>query len=552
MLRSQKSLSTVGRRGIKTAHKELKFSNSARIAVLRGAGKVYDAVSVTLGPKGRTVLMEQKYNFPKITKDGYSIAQELTFADKFENMGCQLLKDVTNKSNLESGDGTTTSTVLAYNILSNSLRHVSTGANPTEIRAGVQLGIEKTIEYLESQKQSITSSNQLKQIAVVSSNGDEKLGDLIAKAVEEVGKDGIVTIESGNKLEDELVISKGLRFDQGFLNPNFGDISKPSSKIELQNPLILLYQGELRNSQDILPALSHAQRAKRPLLIITEALTGDALAITVLNKIRGQVQVVAVRAPGYGEHRAEYFADLEAATGSKILNPETGEVASSATKEVFGSSGSAVISPKETIIVNGKGDSAKVEERIELIKAKLEDASVSTSDAEQLKLRLAKLKGGAAVIRPGGVTHFEVKEKKDRLDDSLNSTYSALKTGFLPGGGVALMKAGIELGKTEFGDISFDTKRGVDIVKKALGTPFNKILANSGIEGDRLKAQLEGKSFSHGVNAQTGELVDMYEAGIIDPFSTIKNALVNSSGVTTLLSTTEVAITSVLGEKEGF
>jgi len=552
MLRLPKSSAALGRRGIKTVHKDLKFSNSARIAVLKGAEKVYNAVSVTLGPKGRNVLMEQTYNFPKITKDGYSIAQELTFSNKYENMGCQLLKDVTNKSNIESGDGTTTSTVLAYNIFSNSLRHVSTGANPTEIRTGVQLAINKVIEYLENQKQTVTSSEQMKQIAIVSSNGDEKLGGLIAEAVKEVGKDGIVTIESGNTLEDELRVSKGLRFDQGFINPNFGDVSRPSSKVELQNPLILLYKGDLKSSQDILPALSHSQRTKRPLLLITENLSGDALAIAVLNKIRGQIQMVAVKAPGYGEHREEYFKDLEAATGSKLLDPDTGEVASTATKHHFGSAASVVVSPKETIIIDGKGEKEIIDERINNIKTKLQDPKTSFSDSEQLKSRLAKLKGGAAVIRPGGVTHFEVKEKKDRLDDALSSTYSALKSGFLPGGGVALLKASSELEKADFGDISFDTKRGVDIVKKALSTPFNKILSNSGIEGDHLKGQLYSKGFSHGINAQTGELVDMYEAGIIDPFSTIKSALTNASGVTSLLSTTEVAITSVLGEKEGF
>ncbi|CAM9011406.1 unnamed protein product [Wickerhamomyces anomalus] len=513
MLRFQKSSAALGRRGIKTIHKDLKFSNSARIAVLRGAEKVYNAVSVTLGPKGRNVLMEQKYNFPKITKDGYSIAQELTFNNRFENMGCQLIKDVTNKSNLESGDGTTTSTVLAYNILNSSLRHVSVGANPTEIRNGVQLAINKVIEYLESQKQSITSSTQMKQIAVVSSNGDEELGGLIAEAIEQVGKDGIVTIENGNKLENDLVVSKGLRFDQGFINPQFGDVSKPSSKVEYENPLILLYKGELKNSQDILPPLNHAQRSKRPLLIIAEGLTGDALAISILNKLRGQVEVVAVKAPGYGEHRAQYFQDLEAATGSKILDPETGDVASTATKEVFGSAGSIVISPKETIIIDGKGEKAKIDERIEQIETKLNDPATSFSDSEQLQKRLSKLKGGAAIIKPG---------------------------------------ASVELNNADFGNVSFDTKRGIDIVKKSLASPFNKILSNSGLEGDQLKGKLEGKAFSYGINAQTGELVDLYEAGIIDPFSTIKGALVNASGVTSLLSTTEVAIASVLGEKEGF
>lgn len=552
MLRFQKPSAALGRRGIKTIHKDLKFSNSARIAVLRGAEKVYNAVSVTLGPKGRNVLMEQKYNFPKITKDGYSIAQELTFNNRFENMGCQLIKDVTNKSNLESGDGTTTSTVLAYNILNSSLRHVSVGANPTEIRNGVQLAINKVIEYLESQKQSITSSTQMKQIAVVSSNGDEELGGLIAEAIEQVGKDGIVTIENGNKLENDLVVSKGLRFDQGFINPQFGDVSKPSSKVEYENPLILLYKGELKNSQDILPPLNHAQRSKRPLLIIAEGLTGDALAISILNKLRGQVEVVAVKAPGYGEHRAQYFQDLEASTGSKILDPETGDVASTATKEVFGSAGSIVISPKETIIIDGKGEKSKIDERIELIETKLNDPATSFSDSEQLQKRLSKLKGGAAIIKPGGATHFEVKEKKDRLDDALSSTKAALRSGFLPGGGVALLKASVELNNADFGNVSFDTKRGIDIVKKSLASPFNKILSNSGLEGDQLKGKLEGKAFSYGINAQTGELVDLYEAGIIDPFSTIKGALVNASGVTSLLSTTEVAIASVLGEKEGF
>ncbi|CCH46309.1 hypothetical protein BN7_5901 [Wickerhamomyces ciferrii] len=552
MLRAQKTLSLVGRRGIKTVHKELKFSNSARIAVLQGASKVYKAVSATLGPKGRNVLMEQKYNAPKITKDGYSIAQELSFEDRFENMGCQLLKDVTNRSNLESGDGTTTSTVLAYNILSNSLRHVSTGANPTEVRNGVQLAINKVIEFLETQKEEVTSNEQMKQIAVVSSNGDEKLGELIAQAVEQVGKDGIVTIESGNKLEDELIVSKGLRFDRGFIVPQFGNLSKPSSKVELENPLILLHKGELRNAQQILPTLSHAQRAKRSLLIITEDMIGDALAISILNKVRGQVNVIAVKAPGFGAHRDQYFLDLEAATGSKIVDTGAGDVASTATRHHFGSASSVTVSPNETTIIGGNGEQSKIDERIELIRNAIEDDKTSISDYDQLKIRLSKLTGGAAIIKPGGVTQFEVKEKKDRLDDALNSTYSALQSGFLPGGGVALLKASFHLKKQDFNNESFDTKLGINVVQSALASPFTKILENSGIESGHLKSKVDNGSFSFGVNAQTGELVDMYEDGIIDPYATIRSALTNASGVTSLLSTTEVAITSVLGEKEGF
>lgn len=533
-------------------HNEIKFSDSARLAVLKGASKLHDAVSVTLGPKGRTVLMEQKYAFPKITKDGYTIAQELSFQNKYENMGAQLLKDVTSKSNLESGDGTTTSTVLAFNILQEAIKNVATGANPTELRIGVQLAVEESLKFLNSQKREITSDDQLKQIAVISSNGDEELGGLIASAVNEVGKDGIISIESGNKVEDELIVQKGLRFNEGFIKPQFGDLQNPNSKVTLENPLIFLHKGELRNAQHILPALSHAQRESRPLLIITEGLEGDALAIAVLNKLRGQVNVIAVKAPGYGDSRVDYLGDLSSATGATLIDPEISEIPSSASSELFGSSSSVVISPKETLIINGKGSEESVGSRVAEIREQLENKKgLGVGDRDTLKERLAKLTSGAAVIKAGGVSQLIVKEKKDRLDDALSSTYSALQTGFVPGGGVALLKAGEHLKTVEFPNISFDTRLGVNIVRNSLSSPFNKILANSGIESGHIKSKLTG-SFSTGVNAQTGEVVDMYEAGIVDPFGSVKSALLNSSGVTSLLSSAEVAITNVLGEKEGF
>lgn len=549
MLKANKP--TVFSRGIKTIYKDLKFSNSARLAVLNGASKLHDAVSVTLGPKGRTVLMEQKYNFPKITKDGYTIAQELSFVDKYENMGAQLLKDVTSKSNLESGDGTTTSTVLAYNILKNAIQNVATGANPTEVRIGIQAAIDEVIKFLESNKKQISSNEELKQIAIISSNGDTELGEIIAKAVNEVGKDGIISVENGHKVVDELEIKKGLRFNEGFIKPAFGNISSEKAKVTLENPLILLHKGELRDAQHILPALSFAQQSSRPLLIVTEAMEGDALAIALLNKLRNQVHVVVVKAPGFGDARTEYLEDFSAATGATVLDPQVGEIASAASKELFGSSASAVIASKETVIIEGAGSKENVDSRIEAIRTKLEQKDIRIGERDSLKERLAKLTSGAAVIKVGGVSQFIVKEKKDRLDDALGATHSALQTGFLPGGGVALLKASEHLKSIKFDSLSFDAKLGISIVQSALTSPFDKILSNSGIEHGHIKSKLLD-SFSKGVNAQTGEIVDMYEAGIVDPMGSVKGALLNSAGVTSLLSSAEVAITNVLGEKEGF
>lgn len=539
-------------RGIKTVHNELKFGNDARLSILRGASKLHDAVAISLGPSGRNALIEQVYNMPKITKDGVSIAEDVGLSDKFESLGAELLKDITQKANSESGDGTTSSTVLAYVILNESIKKVSSGCDANAIRRGVMLATTAVVEHLESLKRPVTEGDELKQVAVISCNGDEKLGSLISDAIQEVGKDGIITVESGSKLVDELEVKRGLRFNEGFINANFGDVKNPSAKVELVNPLILLQKGELRNSQHILPALSHAQREGRPLLVIADDFGGDAMAIALLNKLRGQVNVVGVRPPGFGDARADYFGDLEAATGATLVDRDQGLVASTASKEVFGSASSVTISSTETVIVDGKGDPSRIAERVEIIRARLEDQSLAVGDRQQLNERLAKLTSGAAVVRVGGGSQLEVKEKKDRLDDALGSTYSALKGGIVPGGGIALYKASKVLDHLKADDISFDTKVGIEIVQKALSAPFERILSNGGLDLSSLKSKIADGDFSFGVNARTGEVVDMYEAGIVDPFNTVKSSLVNAAGVTSLLATTEVAIVRVLGNIEGF
>jgi chaperonin GroEL len=495
--------------------------------------------------------MEQKYNAPKITKDGVSIAEEVKISDRFEDLGAQLLKDITQKANSESGDGTTASTVLAYSILSEAIKRVSSGCDANDVRKGVLLATNKVVEYLETVKKEVSSGEELKQIAVVSCNGDEHLGSLISDAVEAVGKDGIISIEKGNKMVDELEVKKGIRFNEGFINPQFGNLKNPNTKVELENPLILLHRGDIKHSQHILPSLSHAQREGRPLLIISEGLYGDALAIALLNKLRGQVNVVAVRAPGFGDARIDYFHDLEAATGATLVDIETGVVASTATRQLFGGASSVTVSANETVIVGGKGDPEAVNERVEIMRHRLDQQDLSVGDREQMSERLAKLTSGAAVVRVGGGSQLEVKEKKDRLDDALGATYSALKNGFVPGGGVALFKASKALESMDTEGLSFDTKVGLQVVQKALAEPFNRILSNSGIDGSILLSRL-GTEFSIGVDARTGEVVDMYQAGIIDPFNTVKGSLTNAAGVTSLLATTEVAIIRVLGNIEGF
>lgn len=538
-------------RGIKTVHSELRFGNDARLAILRGASQLHAAVALSLGPGGRTALIQQKYNAPRITKDGVSIAEEIQLSDRFEDMGAQLLKDITQKANAESGDGTTSSTVLAYAILSESIKRVSSGCDSNELRKGVLLATSTVVEHLDSWKRPVENGEELKQVAVISCNGDEHLGSLISDALEAVGRDGIVSIEKGNKLIDELEVKKGLRFSEGFINAQFGDTKNPNSKITLDNPLILLQKGELRNAQHILPPLSHAQREGRPLLIVAEDLGGDALAVALLNKLRGQVQVVAVRSPGFGDARMDYFGDLEASTGATLVDKDQGMIASSATKHLFGSATSVTISPSETVIVGGKGTPEDISERIDTIKERLEDTGLAIGDRQQMSARLAKLTSGAAVVKVGGGSQFEVKEKKDRLEDALGATYSAVKGGIVPGGGVALYRAAKVLDELNQTELTFDTKVGVGIVQRALEAPFNRILANSGLDGARLRSKL-GDTFSCGIDAKTGEVVDMYEAGIIDPFNTVKSSLMNAAGVTSLLATTEVVVVKVLGNIEGF
>lgn len=561
------------RRGLKTLHNEVRFANEARMAVLQGAHELYKAVSVTLGPKGRNVLIEQKYNsVPKITKDGFSIAQELRLRDKYQDLGCQLLKRIASKSNNESGDGTTTSTVLAYSILSETLKHVATGANPQELRRGVELAVEAVVRFLGARKTAISGEDlaQIRSIALVSSNGDHSLAQLLTQALSQVGADGSVSIEAGKTIRDEIVVSKGMRFPNGYISSQFG--SAAGKKTTLVDPLVLLFKGDLSNAQHILPSLSYARRLKKPLLIVTQDLRGDALAITLLNKLKGQVDVVPVKIPGFGENRYEYLLDLEALTGATMVDPFVPEgvaegvahgrapVASAATRHVYGSASSVVVSATETIInKSSRIDESKIAERVEGIKQSLANPDLSVGDREQLYERLSKLTGASAIIRPGGTSTFEVKEKFDRLEDALSSTQIAIKGGILPGGGVALLKASLELANQHhlFANESFDTQLGVAIVKKALAAPFDKILANSGIDADPLKAQLlthgtSDRDFQAGIDARTAKLGDMYEMGIIDPFLTVKNSLINAAGVTTLLSTTEVAITTVEAEKEGF
>ncbi|KAH3679181.1 hypothetical protein WICMUC_001192 [Wickerhamomyces mucosus] len=558
--------STIFKRGIKTIHKEIKFRDDARLSILKGASKLYNAVSITLGPKGRNVLMEQKYNFPKITKDGYSIAQEIYTRDRFENMGIQLMKDIITKTNLQSGDGTTTTTVLSYEILKHSLKKVSVGCNPIEIRKGIEIGVQKVLEFLEAKKTNIEKSRndeELKNIATISCNGDTELGNLIYESIKTVGENGIVTIEENTKFTNELVLKSGLRFDKGYFHENFANNDIKTKKVELFKPLILLHRGSLISAQQILPALHYAKTQQRSLLIITDDLEGDAFAIASLNKLQRQVQLCVIKSPGFADYRFDNLNDLEILTNSTIVNSEIDEIASSAEPHFFGKDGvdSVIITNDETIIIN---DSSKINKdslkrRIEEVEAALKKPNISIGDKDHLKQRLLNLSidlNSTATIKVGGGSKFEIKEKKDRLDDALNSTYSALENGVLPGGGIALFKASHYLAELDRSDYTFDTQVGIKIVQDSIKSPCLKIIQNANFSNELsiiTKLSKHNNDFNKGVNIATGETgVDMIRNGVIDPYNTIKYSLTNAASITSLLATSQVAITSVLGEKEGF
>ncbi|EZF73729.1 hsp60-like protein [Trichophyton soudanense CBS 452.61] len=549
------------------AHKEIKFGVEGRASLLKGVDTLARAVTATLGPKGRNVLIESPYGSPKITKgmftvlesclssfvsvfanlnellDGVTVAKAVALEDKFENLGARLLQDVASKTNEVAGDGTTTATVLARAIFSETVKNVAAGCNPMDLRRGIQAAVQSVVEYLQANKRDITTTEEIAQVATISANGDTHVGKLISNAMEKVGKEGVITVKDGKTIDDELEVTEGMRFDRGYTSPYF--ITDPKTqKVEFEKPLILLSEKKISAVQDILPALEASTTLRRPLVIIAEDIDGEALAVCILNKLRGQLQVAAVKAPGFGDNRKSILGDIGILTNATVFTDELDMKLDKATPDMLGSTGSITITKEDTIILNGEGSKDAIAQRCEQIRGVIADPATSDYEKEKLQERLAKLSGGVAVIKVGGASEVEVGEKKDRVVDALNATRAAVEEGILPGGGTALLKASAN-GLAGVKPSNFDQQLGVSIVKSAITRPARTIVENAGLEGSVVVGKLTDEfasDFNRGFDSSKGEYVDMITSGIVDPLKVVRTALVDASGVASLLGTTEVAI----------
>ena len=530
------------------AHKEVKFSNDGRAAILKGVNLLANAVSVTLGPKGRNVIIEQPFGGPKITKDGVTVARAIELKDKYENLGARLVQDVASKTNEVAGDGTTTATVLARAIYAEGVKNVAAGCNPMDLRRGSQAAVDAVIKYLEANKREVTTSEEIAQVATISANGDKHVGSLIATAMEKVGKEGVITVKEGKTLEDEIEITEGMRFDRGYISPYFITDIK-TQKTEFEKPLVLLSEKKISALQDILPSLEAAVTMRRPLLIIAEDIDGEALAACILNKLRGQLQVCAVKAPGFGDNRKSILGDLAILTGGQVFSDDLDMKLERASPDMLGTTGSVTITKEDTIFLNGEGSKDAITARCEQIRSAMNDPSTSEYDRTKLQERLAKLSGGVAVIRVGGSSEVEVGEKKDRYDDALCATRAAVEEGIVHGGGVALLKAAKSLDSIT--TANFDQQLGVSIVRSALTRPARQIVENAGEEGSVVVGKLMENpgDFGFGYDASTGEYKDLIAAGVLDPFKVVRTALQDASGVASLLTTSECCIVEAPEEK---
>lgn len=482
--------------------------------------------------------------------DGVTVARAISLQDKFENLGAKLLQDVASKTNEVAGDGTTTATVLARAIFSETVKNVAAGCNPMDLRRGIQAAVDAVVEYLQQNKRNITSSEEIAQVATISANGDTHIGKLIANAMEKVGKEGVITVKEGKTMNDELEVTEGMRFDRGFISPYFITDAK-AQKVEFENPLILLSEKKISAVQDIIPALEISTQTRRPLVIVAEDIDGEALAVCILNKLRGQLQVAAVKAPGFGDNRKSILGDLAVLTNGTVFTDELGVKLEKATIDMLGSTGSITITKEDTIVLNGEGSKDAITQRCEQIRGVMSDPTTSDYEKEKLQERLAKLSGGVAVIKVGGSSEVEVGEKKDRFVDALNATRAAVEEGILPGGGTALLKASAQaLGTVK--SANFDQQLGISIIKNAITRPARTIVENAGLEGSVVVGKLTdeyAKDFNKGFDSSKGEYVDMIQAGILDPFKVVRTGLIDASGVASLLGTTEVAIVEAPEEK---
>jgi chaperonin GroEL len=525
--------------------KKILFGQEARNKVLKGVNILADTVKVTLGPRGRNVALEKSFGSPVITKDGVTVAKDIELEDKFENMGAQMVREVASKTADIAGDGTTTATVLAQAIFQEGHKFVTAGANPMELKRGIEKAVEAVVKDLESQSKKVGSKKEIEQVATISANNDSYIGQQIAEAMEKVGRDGVITVEEAKGMESSLDVVEGMQFDRGYLSPYFAT-NPEKMEADLAEALVLVFEKKISAMKPMLPLLEQVARAGRPLVIIAEDVEGEALATLVVNKIRGTLNIVAVKAPGFGDRRKEMLEDIAILTGGKVITEDLGLKLEAVTIADLGSAKKIIVTKENTTIVGGAGKPADIKGRVAQIRAQIENTS-SDYDKEKLQERLAKLAGGIAVIKVGAATETEMKEKKDRIDDALNATRAAVEEGIVAGGGVALLRAQATIDKLSLHD---DEKLGAQIVKKSLEAPLRIIAANAGVDASVVVNAIRNEKGDKGYNARTGEYVNMVEAGIIDPAKVARTALQNAASIAGLLLTTEAAVVEIPEEKK--
>jgi chaperonin GroEL len=528
------------------ASKEIRFSVDARDKMLHGIDVLTHAVRVTLGPKGRNVVLDKSYGAPRITKDGVTVAKEIELEDKFENMGAQMVREVASRTSDEAGDGTTTATVLAHAIVREGAKAVAAGMNPMDLKRGVNLAVAAVVADLQKNSKNVTSNDEIAQVGTISANGDAEIGRFIADAMKKVGNEGVITVEEAKSLETELEVVEGMQFDRGYISPYFVT-NADKMRVEMEDPYLLIYEKKLSALNELLPLLEAVVQTSKPLVVIAEEVEGEALATLVVNKLRGGLKVAAVKAPGFGDRRKAMLEDIAILTGGTVISADLGIKLEKVTIDLLGRAKKVMIDKENTTIVSGAGKKNDIEARIAQIKAQIEETT-SDYDREKLQERLAKLAGGVAVLRVGGATEVEVKERKDRVDDAMHATRAAVEEGILPGGGVALLRAGNVLEKLNWGNA--DQKHGVEMVKKALSSPARQIAVNAGEDGSVVVGKIrDNATYAFGFDAQTGEFGDLVAKGIIDPTKVVRAALQGAASIAGLIITTE-AMVAELPKKE--
>ncbi len=528
--------------------KQVKFSVKARERMLHGVDMLANAVKVTLGPKGRNVVLDKSFGAPRITKDGVTVAKEIELENKFENMGAQLVREVANRTSYVAGDGTTTAIVLAASLVREGIKAVAAGINPMDLKRGIDLAVDAVVEQLKSNSRKITSNEEIAQVGTISANGDAEIGKFLADAMKKVGNEGVITVEEAKSLETELDVVEGMQFDRGYISPYFVT-NADKMRVEMDDAYILINEKKLSSLNELLPLLEAVVQTGKPLIIVAEDVEGEALATLVVNRLRGGLKVAAVKAPGFGDRRKAMLQDIAVLTGGQAISEDLGIKLENVTLQMLGRAKKVMIDKENTTIVNGAGKKADIEARVAQIKAQIEETT-SDYDREKLQERLAKLAGGVAVIRVGGATEVEVKERKDRVDDAMHATRAAVEEGILPGGGVALLRASEQLKRIK--TANDDQKTGVEIVRKALSAPARQIAINAGEDGSVIVGKiLEKDQYSYGFDSQTGEYVNLVSKGIIDPTKVVRAAIQNAASVAALLITTEAMIAELPKKNAG-